>query len=146
MSEQHERLALLLQASRDFALEQMARGNRLIPFAGRVKPDGEIEFVRFVDESTELPLDEVYAGTLSVMAEEAGRGELIAASLTAAVMLDEPEQGFDTAIRVHVEAPAFSREVLVPYAIDPAEPGEDKGSVRLGELVPYEAEATIFGE
>ena len=59
MSETHEQLALLLQASRDFALQQMARGNRLIPFAGRVKPDGEIEFVRFVDESSDLPLDQI---------------------------------------------------------------------------------------
>ena len=145
MSETHEQLALLLQASRDFALQQMARGNRLIPFAGRVKPDGEIEFVRFVDESSDLPLDQIYAGTQAVMAEEAARGELVAASLTTAVLLDEPEQGFDTALRVHVEAPGYSRQVLVPYAMDPPAAGEDKGSLRLGELVPYEAAPAIFG-
>lgn len=144
MSETHEQLALLLQASRDFALQQMARGHRLIPFAGRVKPDGEIEFVRFVDEGSDLPLDQVYAGTQAVMAEEAARGELVAASLTTAVMLEEPEQGFDTALRVHVEAPGYSRQVLVPYAVDPAGADEGNGSLRLGELIPYEAAPAIF--
>ena len=145
MSVSNEQLALLLQASRDFALEQMASGDRLIPFAGRVKLDGEIEIVRFVDQRTELPLDEVFARTGAVMADEAGRGELLAASLTAAVILDEPEQGFDAALRVHVEAPGYSRQVLVPYAVDPAGPGEDQGSLRLGEMVAYNLEPTIFG-
>ena len=144
MSETHEQLALLLQASRDFAFQQMARGDRLIPFAGRVKLDGGIEFVRFVGEDSDLPLDEVYAGTQAVMAEEAARGELAAASLTTAVLLDEPDQGFDTALRVHVESPGYSRQVLVPYAVDPAAAGEDKGSLRIGELVPYEAAPAIF--
>jgi len=144
MSEKHDQLALLLQASRDFALEQMARGERLIPFAGRVKPDGEIEFVRFVDESSDLPLEDIYAGTQAVMADEASRGELLAVSLTTAVSLDEPEQGFDTALRVHVEAPGYSRQVLVPYAIDTAVIGGNKGTLRLGELVPYDVAAGIF--
>ena len=144
MSETHEQLAVLLQASRDFAFAQMARGARLIPFAGRVKPDGEIEFVRFVEEHSDLPLDEIYTGTQAVIAEQAVRGELLAASLTAAVRLDEPEQGFDTALRVHVEAPGYCRQVLVPYALEPAEADAEKGTLRVGQLVPYEATPAIF--
>ena len=33
-----EQMALLLQASREFAFEQMAAGKRLLPFGTRVKP------------------------------------------------------------------------------------------------------------
>jgi hypothetical protein len=144
MSVTDEQLALLLQASRDFAFAQMARGERLIPFAAPVKRDGEIEFVRFVREDSELALDEIYARTQAVMAEQASRGELLAVSLTAAVMLDKPDQGFEMALRVHVEAPGFSRQVLVPYAVDPAGTGNEQGSLRLGELVPMDVEAAIF--
>ena len=144
MNDKHEQLALLLEVSRDFAFEQMARGDRLIPFAGRVGLDGEIEFVRFFDERSDLPLDEIYAGTQAAMAEEAARGELLAASLTAAVKLAVPEQGFDTALRVHVEAPGYSRQVLVPYAVDDSGAGDDKGSLRMGALVPDDVEPTIF--
>lgn len=144
MSASPEQLALLLQASRDFALKQMARGNRLIPYAARVKLDGEIEFIRFVDEKTELPLDEVFAKTSEVIAGEAGRGELLAASLTAAVVLDEPEQGFETALRVDVEAPGYCRQVLVPYAIDAPTAGEEKGSLRLGQMIACDLAPTLF--
>lgn len=139
-----QQLALLLQAARDFAFEQMARDRRLIPFAARVKPDGDIEFARFAEPDTESPLDDVYRQTQAAMADQAGRGEIIAAGVVAAVALDPPEAGFAHAIRVHVEAPGFSRQVLVPYGIEPAGGSDGEPSLKLGKLVPQDVAPVVF--
>lgn len=139
-----EQMAMLLQVSREFAFEQMAAGNRMLPFATRVKTDGEIEFVSFASKVAEDSLDVIYSATRDAIASEASAGTLIAASLVAAVELAEPQDGFDKAIRVHLEAPGFVRQVLSPFAI--AEPGKDeeKGSLSLGDLIPMMAEKELF--
>lgn len=139
-----EQMALLLQASREFAFEQMAAGKRLLPFGTRVKPDGEIEFVSLAPEGTDQPLDAIYAATRAAIASEAGEGALVAASLVAAVELAEPQDGFDKAIRIHLEAPGFVRQVLSPFSITEPAGDEKEGQLNLGDLIPLMAEAELF--
>lgn len=139
-----EQMAMLLQASREFAFEQMAGGKRLLPFGTRVKTDGEIEFVSLAREDSGDPLDQIYAATSAVIASEAGDGTLIAASLVAAVELAEPQDGFDKAIRIHLEAPGFVRQVLSPFAVTESSDGQAAASIELGGLIPLMAEAELF--
>ncbi|MEL1249743.1 hypothetical protein [Aurantiacibacter gilvus] len=139
-----EQIALLLQASREFAFEQMAAGKRVLPFGTRVKTDGEIEFVSLAPEGSEEPVDVIYGATRDAIASEAREGKLVAASLVAAVELAEPQDGFDKAIRIHLEAPGFVRQVLSPFSVIEAEEGEKEGQLDLGSLIPLMAEAELF--
>lgn len=134
-----EQLALLLQVARAFAFQQMAQGNRLVPFVARAPLDGEIDFIRFVDEDSDLPLDEIYAQTQDTVAEEVRGGQLLAAATVAAVQAGEAEfgAGFATALSVHIEAPGHSRMVLMPYRID----GDE---LHTGELIVHAAEPAVF--
>ena len=134
-----EQLAMLLQASRDFAFEQIAQGMVLMPYATCVKPDGEMNFVRFAEPGTELTPDEVLALTEREVAQEADKGGLVAAAVVSGVRLNEPHEGMEDAVRVHVEAPGFARQFLAFYAL-----AEGGSQVSPGKLVPFEAEAVIF--
>jgi hypothetical protein len=140
----HEGLALLLQASRDFALKQLAQGRRLVPFAARVQASGDIDFVRFVAEDTELPLDAIHRDTRSAISAQAQSEGLLAAAIVAAVGGGDGElgEGFKTAVRVDIEAPGYSRIVLSPYRLE--ESADGPGQLVLGELVTYGAEPAIF--
>ncbi len=139
-----EGLALLLQASRDFALSQVAHGHRLIPFGARVMPSGEIDFIRYVDEDTQLSLDAVYDQTQATLAREALAGQIIAAAAIAAVGGDQAElgEGFDQALRVHVEAPGHSRIVLSPFRIEAR--GGEQPQIRIGDMQVREASGVVF--
>ena len=136
-----EQLATLLQASRDFAFEQIVQGMVLLPFATCVKPDGEMTFVRFAEPGTELSPDEVLALTEKEVAQQAGRGGLIAAAVVSGVRLNEPHEGMEDAVRVHVEALGFARQFLAFYAM-----AEGGGDLAPGKLVPFEAEVMIFAK
>jgi len=137
-------LAMLLEASRDFAIRQIAQGKRLIPFAGRANLTGEIDFIRFVDEDTELPLGEIYDQTQAAIAQEAGAGQLVAATTVSAVGGEAGQfgEGFDSAIRIHVEAQGYSRVVLAPYRIE--QPDGAGAKLVVGEMLPIEAEPAVF--
>ncbi len=139
-----ERRALLLQASRDMAFEQMSVGARMVPFATGVNPDGEIRFFRFAEIDTEIPLAEIYADTQNRLASAARDGVLIASSTVAVVEDSGLEGGFETAVSVHVEEPGFSRMVLAPYRIDPGEGEGGKGKLVTGEMIAYEVAPIVF--
>ena len=134
-----EQLAFLLQIARDFAFQQMARGERLIPFVARAPMEGDIDFIRFVDEDCELPLDEIYAQTQDAVAKEARDGGLLAAATVAAVQSPAGAlgTGFATALAVHIEAPGHSRMVLMPYRIE----GDE---LQTGEFIVNAAEPAVF--
>lgn len=137
-------MAMLLQASRQFAFDQMAAAGRLLPFAARVKTDGEVEFVSFAVADGDQPLDEIYATTAQAMATQAKDGDIVAAALVAAVEIQGAENGFDQALRIHLEAADFVRQVLAPFAIVSDGEGADSASLKLGELIPLAGEAEIF--
>ena len=143
-----EQLAMVLQASRDFALDQMARGDRLLPFATRVPPQGEIAFARYANEDTQESLDTIYTMTQKATAAEVAQGDLVGAALVATVKLDPPIKGDEHAIRVHLETKGRCLEVLAPFSI--SEPGQADGDgnskreLSLGEMVTNRAEAVLF--
>lgn len=137
-------LAMLLQASRDFALKQLVEGRRVIPFGARASAAGDIDFIRFVDEDTEMPLEEVHQQTQAVLAEEAQANGLMAAAVVATVggVEEDLGAGFATAVRVDIEAPGYARIILTPYRFDVSE--EAGGQLVLGDLVTFGAEPVIF--
>ena len=139
-----EQLAMVLQASRDFALEQMARGDRLLPFATRVQKDGEIAFARFTNEDTQDSLEVVYAATQRAIAEEASSDGLLAAALVSAVAIDPPQGDCSQAIRIHLEAPGYCAQVLAPFAIVEGEGDDAKPNLKLGEMIPNPSEVVLF--
>ncbi len=134
-----EQLAHLLQIARAFAFQHMAQGNRLIPFVARAPLDGAVDFIRFVDEDSDLPLDEIYAQSQDTVAKEARAGQLLAAATVAAVQSPAGElgTGFTTALAVHIEAPGHSRMVLMPYRID----GDE---LHTGEFIVNPSEPAVF--
>jgi hypothetical protein len=137
---------LLLQASRDFAFQQLAQAGHFMPFATRVKTDGEMDFIRFADDASEEPMEEIYRLTQQNLAQQARQGEILGAATVAQVgMPDAGEDAeFSQAIQVHVEAPGYSRLVLAPYRVDDAEAEGELPYLVDGDLVPLEAAPAIF--
>ena len=139
-----EGLATLLQACRDFAARQLAQGQRLVPFAARALPSGEIDFVRFVGEDTNLPLDEVHRRTRSELAAQVQGEGLVAAAVVSAVEGSAAHlgDGFTQAVRVELEAAGFSRTILSPYCIEPRAGGG--AELVSGKLVTLSAAPELF--
>lgn len=137
-----DQLALLLQASRDFAFRQIAEGMPLIPFATCVDGEGDMDFVRFAEPGTDKTPDEVLSLTLSEAKAQADRGDLIAVGIVSGVRLAQPEDGMEDAVRVLIEAPGFARQFLALYKLE----GGENGGTTLspGKLVPFEAEPEIY--
>ena len=82
--------------------------------------------------------------TQAALAKEAQDDGLMAAAVVATVAGGEAElgAGFDTAVRVDIEAPGYARIILTPYRFDEAENGG--GQIVIGELVTFGAEPVIF--
>jgi hypothetical protein len=143
-----EQLALLLQLSRDFALQQLAEAGGFLPFGTQARPDGETEFVRLADERTEGSIADFFNLLQRALVERAQQGEVIAAATVVDIMLSdvgaEIEPGFERAIRVHVEAPGYSRAVLVPYRVEAAGGQSDKPFLLDGKMVALEEAPVIF--
>lgn len=137
-------LALMLETSRDFAFAQMARGERLIPFAAYVPEGGEIEFICIEGENTRNTLAEVHRRTRAVMAERVRAGGLSAVALVAVISADESNlgSGFSTAVSIELQAPGFARVVLVPFRVDRDITG--KGTLVTGQMIPLPAEGMLY--
>lgn len=137
-----EQLALLLQASRDFAFKQIAEGMPMMPFATCVDTEGEMNFVRFAEPGTDKTPDEVLSLTHSEVKAQADKGELIAVGIVSGVRLAQPEEGMEDAVRVVIEAPGFARQFLALYKF---EAGENGGAtLSPGKLVPFEVDPEIY--
>jgi hypothetical protein len=143
--EQH---AMLLQASRDFAFQQLAEAGGFLPFATQARLDGEMEYVRLGDESTREAVSAIFDRLRQTMAERARRGEVIAVATVTNMSLEdsgvEAPPEFDRAIRVHVESPGFSRIVIAPYRIDEADENSEKPYLIDGEMMAFETAPDIF--
>jgi hypothetical protein len=146
ISLREQKLAYILQSSLDFAFRQMAQGQRLIPFATRVQMSGAVDFLREEDETTQVPLAEVYDLTCKSIRFQAEEGQLQAAALVAPIQSDEKElgEGFFQAIRVHLEMFDYCRLIFQPYRIEPGVDGE-KGKLVMGNMVATAAEHVVFG-
>lgn len=136
-----EQLALILEASRAFAFQQLAERGSFIPFGTQARPDGEVEFVRMLDERVEGTMEQHFELLQLALIERAQQGEILAGATTINIMLagtgveTEVEPGFERAIRVHVEAPGYSRAVIAPYRIEEADEESD---------IPYLVDARMI--
>jgi hypothetical protein len=143
-----EQLALLLQLSRDFAFQQLAEAGHFLPFGTQALPDGETEYVRLADERTEGTLADFFHLLQRALTERAQQGEIIAAATVVNIMLEdagaEIDPAFERAIRVHVEAPGYSRAVLAPYRLEPADAQSDKPYLVDGKMVAIEEAPVVF--
>jgi hypothetical protein len=143
-----EQLALLLQLSRDFAFQQLADEGHFVPFGTQARSDGEIEFIRVGDEHTDGSLPDVFDLLNRTLAERAEQGEIVAAATVANIFAAgsgvkaEPE--FERAIRVHVEAPSFSRVVIAPYRVEDADEQGDKPYLVEGKMLTLDEVPVIF--
>ena len=143
-----EQLALILQLSRDFAFQQLAEAGHFIPFATQARPDGETEYVRVADETTQEPLQDIFKRLQEALIERVQQGEIIAAATVANVLVEgtgiEVEPGFEQALCVHVETAGFSRIVFVPYRVEAADEKDDKPYLVDAKMVAFETDPVIF--
>ena len=143
-----EQLALLLQISRDFAFQQLAEAGHFIPFGTQARPDGETEFVRIADERTEGSMEDIFNLLQLALTERAQQGEIVAAATVVNIMVEgsgiETDPGFERAIRVHVEAPGYSRAVIAPYRIEDADRESDKPYLVDAKMVAFEEVPVVF--
>lgn len=141
-----EQLGAVLEASRDFAFQLMAEKGKLIPFGARAGADGDIEFMRVADEDSTVPLDQIYAETQKVLSGQARADEIVVSTCVAHVAIEGGigEEGLERAIRIHVEAPNFSRFVFAPYEVVPAEGEGGLATLQPGKMVAQEADAVVF--
>ncbi len=138
-------LGAILEATRDFAFQLMKEKGKLVPFAARAGQSGDIEYFRIADEESTVPADQIYSQMQDTLADQAKKGEIIAATSVAHVGSEQGigEEGYNRAIRIHVEAAGYSRFVYAPYDVVPS---EEAGTalIQPGNLVAQEAESVIF--
>jgi hypothetical protein len=135
MALDERQLAVILQASIDRASELLGQAGGFLPFGARARLDGRVEFLEAQRLGEGESLDELYRRIGAMLAEEAGREEILAAALVANATMASP--GSPTAISVQVEAPEFCRSIVVPYRIA-------QDTVELGMMIPGEAEPAVF--
>lgn len=133
MSIGDDQLAVILQASLERAKERLEKDGSFLPFGTRALPGGELEFLQ--SEGEHLPSEELCGEIARMLTDEARRGAILASGLTASGSL----RGKDgqLAVSVLVEAPEFSRRIVVPYRLS-------DGVVEFGSLIPEAAESLVF--
>ena len=140
--------ASLLQFSREFAFQQLGEAGGFLPFATQTRPDGEMEFVRIIDESIPEAPSSIFDRLRRMMTDRALQGELIAVAMVTNMQIEdsgtEAPPEFDRAIRVHVESPGFSRMVIAPYRVDQADENGEKPHLIDGKMEAFDVAPDIF--
>ena len=135
MALNEQQIAVILQASIERASELLREEGGFLPFGGRAKPSGDIEFVQLAPESEAEPLDALVGRLAEMLSGEAERGEILGSALVANAQRADEENG--EAILVLVETAGFSRSVTVPYRIE-------GGQIELGRMSPEAVEPKVF--
>ena len=130
-----DELAVVLQASLDHAQELLQKDGGFLPFGTRAGLNGAVEFLEVEGGSGGETIDAIYSRLAVLLAEDARQREILAAAMVANASL--PGETPLTAISVQVEARGFCRSIVVPYRIE-------SGFVRLGEMIPEEADPIVF--
>ena len=135
MTLDERQLAVLLQACIDRARELLEESGGFLPFGARACLDGAVEFLEAQGLGVGESLDDLYRRIGAMLAEEAGRDEILAAALVANASLpgDEPV----IAVSVHIEAPGFCRSIVAPYRLA-------AGAVDFGTMIPEGADPLVF--
>jgi hypothetical protein len=131
---EHE-LAVVLQASIEHAKELLETDGGFLPFGTRAGLDGAVEFLEVQGGSGGETIDALYRRLAGLLADQAGQCEILAAAMVANASL--PGDPPLTVISVQVEASDFCRSITVPYRVE-------SGAVRLGEMIPEEADPLVF--
>jgi len=113
-------LASLLRYCEQFAQQMLARSGEFHPFGSFVNAEGKIEALG-AHLGSEFPAGgEVYTFLESAVASMAAQGKVSAYALAANVSIPSGlASPLPDGIRVHVEAPGYSRLVYTPYRILP---------------------------
>lgn len=136
-----DQLAIVLEASIDFARQMLEQDGGFLPFGARARTDGEVEFLQAQPTSAEETLEALYRRIGTALAEDAREGGTLAAALVANASLPEGIDGtYETAISVLIEAPDFCRSIVVPYRIG----GNGHAAVEFGTMIPEEADPVVF--
>lgn len=133
-----DELAIVLQASLDHARELLEESGGFLPFAARANLSGAVEFLEIEGDGGGEALEVLYRRLGTMLADEARRGEILAASLVANASLPVgAADEFDTAVSVLVEARDFCRSIIAPYSIA-------GGVVEFGTMIPEAADPVVF--
>jgi hypothetical protein len=143
-----EQLAQLLQASRNYAFQQLAETGVFLPFGTQANPSGELEYVRVADEGIDASMEDFFNLLQLALTERAQQGEIAAAATVVNIMLEgtgvDAGPDFDRAIRVHVEAPGYSRAVIAPYRVVEAVEEGGEPSLVEGTMIAIQEPAVVF--
>ncbi|MCZ8235008.1 MAG: hypothetical protein ACK520_08730 [Inhella sp.] len=113
-------LASLLRNCEQFAHQRIAESGGFHPFGAFINRAGDIEALGAQLSAEPRDSFEVYEFLEGAIAEMAHRGDIRAYALAANVAV--PQQlasPFPDGLRVHVEAPGYSRFVYTPYRLLP---------------------------
>lgn len=135
MSIGENELAVLLQAAVDHARQRLLEQGGFLPFGGRAKTGGHVDFVEFSGTGGQ-PLAALRTELVEILGQEANAGSIVAAAFVADTTLSDGDE-FPAAIAVQVESPGFCRLVVVPYR----RAGDD---IELGSMIPQEAKPLVY--
>lgn len=111
-------LASLLRYCEEFSKQMLAESGEFHPFAAFVNRDGEVEAVG-AHTGEEFPQGvQVYQLLEGALASMAAEGKAMACAIAANVNVPSSlSSPFGDGVRVHVEAPGYSRLVYTPYRL-----------------------------
>lgn len=137
---------MILQASRDFSLQLLRERGNFPPFGTRAKQDGEIEFIQLAWEADSGDLSELYLKTQEALVEEVRAGSVLAVATVANIQLDpgQVEGEYDTGVRVHIEAPEFSRAVVIPYRFLATDQVKLRRDLEAGTMIPVDIPPAVY--
>lgn len=115
-----ESLVQLLSYCESFAKQMLSSAGEFYPFGAVINPEGRLEAMG-AHLGTEHPdSKDQYAFLHGALAQMAKEGKVIGLALAANVNIPEQFQSpLPDGIRVHVEAPDYSRYVYIPYRVLP---------------------------
>jgi hypothetical protein len=118
VSSQEEQLHALFTYCMEFAELMLRDAGEFYPFGATTALDGQVRAVGGSDGTERPDARELFAMLGESFAVEAGAGSILGAALAANVDIPaDYEAPYPDAVRVHLEASGFSRQVYVPYKL-----------------------------
>jgi hypothetical protein len=115
-----ENLVQLLNYCESFAKQMLSSSGEFYPFGAVINPEGRLEAMG-AHLGTEHPASQdQYVFLYGALAQMAKEGKIIGLAVAANVNIPEQFQSpLPDGIRVHIEAPDYSRHVYIPYRLLP---------------------------
>jgi hypothetical protein len=124
MSDQLTSLALVVQHCQAFAKQRLREAGAFAPFGAYVQPQStKLSMLGAVPSKAASSAEESYELLEAMVRDLAVNGRLGAYALAASASLPEAfASPYTAGIRVHAEAPNFSRPIYTPYRVLPYRP------------------------